>query len=273
MVIDSALPRLLGAADSVLRFDRENEPENHWPGRRLLFLRNVPAFELSPWCGTCPLLFKRLEGANETLSQEELAPRLRAGLHQIDDAIVQLFGALLPRARYRPMLLTISPQLVMPHRTDDYFSGEQVATWGIDSFWGLPEYTQTPYYRTWQTGIDADQHIFEFVVPMVPPTWNTPGAVRDYARVLAESDAPTAVAVSLLDIAQPAVREVDEKYYYAHWGLQHFLLDGHHKLHAAAESGRPVRLLSLLSLDHSLASADDLERVVELRKQQDARRH
>jgi hypothetical protein len=55
--------------------------------------------------------------------------------------------------------------------------------------------------------------------------------------------------------------------YYAHWGLTHFLLDGHHKMHAAAESGRPVQLLSLLSLDGSLATAAEVTTVPRLRSQ------
>jgi hypothetical protein len=49
--------------------------------------------------------------------------------------------------------------------------------------------------------------------------------------------------------------------YDAHWGLTHFLLDGHHKMHPAAESGRPIQLLSLLSVDGSLATPDQTARV------------
>ena len=53
--------------------------------------------------------------------------------------------------------------------------------------------------------------------------------------------------------------------YYTHWGLTHFLLDGHHKMQAAAETGRPLRLLSLLSVDAGLASAEQADRIPVLR--------
>lgn len=53
--------------------------------------------------------------------------------------------------------------------------------------------------------------------------------------------------------------------YYQHWGLTHFLLDGHHKMHAAADTGRPLRLLSLLSVDGSLASPEEIARIPALR--------
>nr|MCW2727147.1 hypothetical protein [Aeromicrobium sp.] len=86
---------------------------------------------------------------------------------------------------------------------------------------------------------------------MLPPAWNDRATVAGYAEKLTTSATPTAVAVSTLDVCQPAMDTASTDYY-AHWGLSHFLLDGHHKMHAAADSGRPIRLLSLLSLDGSL---------------------
>ncbi|WP_405715575.1 hypothetical protein [Streptomyces xanthophaeus] len=53
--------------------------------------------------------------------------------------------------------------------------------------------------------------------------------------------------------------------YFVHWGLTHFLLDSHHKLEAAATAGRPVGLLSLLTLGESLARAEGAARLPALR--------
>ena len=127
----------------------------------------------------------------------------------------------------------------------------------------LPEYPRTPYYRTYETRIDDDAHLFEFVVPMVPPSWNEAGRVAEHAAALAAGAAPTAVAVSILDVCAPAMDDGTD--YYTHWGLTHFLLDGHHKMQAAAETGRPLRLLSLLSVDAGLASAEQADRIPVLR--------
>lgn len=88
---------------------------------------------------------------------------------------------------------------------------------------------------------------------MVPPTWDDRQRVAHFADSLRHSDRPTAVAVSLLDIAQPANTEGPD--YYAHWNLTHFLLDGHHNVHAAAQIGRPLQLLSLLSVDAGLCAS------------------
>lgn len=250
----------LGSPGAILKFGEGDKPGPAWHGRRYLMLANKAAFELSFWCGTCPFLFERLEGANRTLSIEALQGVLSDGLEDFDGAVVEQFGKLLPQGTYLPLLLEIEPRLVSPRGAGDYFSEEQVRHQGIDSFWGLPEYTRTPYYRAADLQLDAEEQFFEFVVPMVPPSWNDLKGVVEQQGLLAASSAPTAVAVSILDVTQPAVSEAPEGHM-THWCLAHFLLDGHHKMQAAAESAKRLRLLTLLSLDFGLAKEDDLRRV------------
>ncbi|MFI0156384.1 hypothetical protein [Streptomyces lydicus] len=74
------------------------------------------------------------------------------------------------------------------------------------------------------------------------------------------------MAVSTLDLCSPAL-DLHSTDYHGHWGLTHFLLDGHHKLAAAASAGAPVQLLSLLALGESLAEPADHRRLATLRSQ------
>ncbi|XUL94084.1 hypothetical protein ACQ86D_09890 [Streptomyces galilaeus] len=258
------------ASEARLRFEAERREDGGGPGRRLLVVDGEPAFELSFWCGTCPLLFRRLKTAKRTLSLEAVRERLTGTPADsgdggvIEDGVIEVFGALLPEGAYLPMLLRVEPRLVVPGQEGDYFSGEQVASWGIDQFWGLPEYPQTPYYRTFETAVDASAHLYEFVVPMVPPTWNTRERVEEYVELMGRGAVPTAVAVSTLDVCEPAGAFGEDQS--RHWGLTHFLLDGHHKLEAAATAGHPVRLLSLLALKEGLATAEDCARLPDLRR-------
>ncbi|MDX2597400.1 hypothetical protein PV343_34880 [Streptomyces sp. WI03-4A] len=232
----------------------------------MLTVDGEPAFELSFWCGTCPFLFRRLETGRQTLSLEGVRERLTGAPADPDEGgVIGAFGALLPEGEYLPVLLQVEPRLVVPGQDGDYFRDEQVATWGLDQFWGLPEYPHTPYYRTFETAVDATAHLYEFVVPMVPPTWNTRDRVEEYVELMGGGTVPTAVAVSTLDVCEPAVGQPAD--HYRHWGLTHFLLDGHHKLEAAATAGHPVRLLSLLALAEGLAESEDYGRLPALRTQ------
>jgi hypothetical protein len=231
--------------------------------KRLMLLDERPAFELSFWCGTCPFLFERLEGANGTLSLDALSDRLARGVLDLDAEVIDRFAALLPADDHVPLLLEIAPRLVRPSQPGDYFGEEQVATWGIDRFWDLPENPHTPYYRTFETTVADDARLYEFVVPMVPPSWNDAARVAAHGAALEASAAPTAVALSTLDVCAPAVEQGPD--WHVHCCLTHFLLDGHHKLQAAAERGLPLRLLALVAVGSSLATAEDVARLPDLR--------
>ncbi|WP_127507104.1 hypothetical protein [Actinoplanes solisilvae] len=247
--------RALGDADRPrLRFSAALDQADP---RRLLFVDEKPAFELSYWCGICQILFQRQEGSTETFTAD-------------GDDPIEAFGALLPRGDYQPMRLELRPRLVHPSSPGDYFAEEQVDTWGLDSFWGLPVYPRTPYYRTFETAVGADAHFYEFVVPMVPPSWNERAQVEKYIADLDAGQSLSGVAVSVLDVSEPATAEGAD--HHTHWALTHFLLDGHHRFQAAAETGHPVRLLSLLSADNGLAGSAELARVPVLRSQAAAAR-
>ena len=276
MLLATAPINRLGVDESRarLRFGEGPKPAGSWVGRRLIWIdgSDQPAFELSYWCGTCPFLFQRLDGVAGTLSIAALTEKLANGLDHIDPAVVDAFAELLPAGVYLPMLLRISPTLVHPGGEHDYFTHEQVSTWGINEAEGAPQNPRTPYYRTFATRVDDQTHLYEFVVPMVPPAWNDQNRVDTYRDTLTHTSTPTAVAVSTLDISQPAMVPTEGSDYYAHWALTHFLLDGHHKMQAAAATGHALHLLTLVSIDASLAQQADVERLPHLLRQDNTTR-
>jgi hypothetical protein len=221
----------------------------------------VPVFELNLWCGTCPALFRKLaepDAADLGLANE----LLNAGLQAIDDRVLGVYGKVLPESEYTVFLLEVTPRLVEPGTRSDYFSHEQVATWGVDPVAGSPGDPGTPYYRTFEAPAGGNRHLYEFVVPMVPPAWNSKARIAEYSAAPATEPA-TAVTYSLLDVLQPAMDEGED--YYQHWVLSHFLLDGHHKIEAAARDRRPIRVLTLVDERVSIAAPEDLTAMVETR--------
>lgn len=251
-----AEPIELGSPQARLSFGG-SEDTGSGAGGRYLRIDGRNAYELSFSCGTCALLFQRQNGAVETFSPMRLSERLTEGLTGIEHDLVLMLDTVLPPDRYVPLLMESRPVLVHPMRDGDYFANEQLEHRGPNHFTGLPEFPRTRYYRggTWR--LDSTTTLFEFVVPMVPPHWNDPDRVRQFEALLGAGERPTALALSLLDVTQPA--DSDE----AHWGLLHFLVDGHHKTQAAAEADTPIRLLSLVASNASLATADELDRALD----------
>ncbi|MBK8459427.1 MAG: hypothetical protein IPL43_03800 [Micropruina sp.] len=193
---------------------------------------------------------------------------LSTGLDMISDDVVSVYEKVLPESTYTILLQEVVPRLVEPGSDGDYFTHEQVRTWGVDPVLGAPEDPGTEYYRTFECPVGLDGHLYEIVVPMVPPSWNSTDRVAQYEA--AGNHGATAVGYCLLDTLQPAIDESED--YYQHSVLTHFLLDGHNKMEAAARQGTPIRLLSFLDERISISSMAEVQTVIQsLSRPQQAR--
>lgn len=248
-------------SQSLLAFESTgNEPGKLWD--RFLTVDGKPAYHIGNVCGTCAFFFERLEGANQSISAAEVSDNLRRGLKNIDDSMLGKIKPILPEGDYVASLQEVVPDRVLPGSGSDYFANEQVALWGIDGFWNLPHHTKTEYYRSRIKDLGDRKKLFEFIVPMFPGNWLKANEVEGYKNAMASGQKPTALGLSVLDIKQPATWE-GEPDVTEHWCLAHYLLDGHHKMFAASEVGKPVTLLSFLSLRESLAPEGNVTRLID----------
>jgi hypothetical protein len=229
---------------------------------RFITLDGKKAYHIGNICGTCAFVFERLPGANDKLSPTELSARLKDGLTEIGEDVVRTAMAVLPAGGYNVLLLNCAPRLVLPAKDGDYFFEEQVALWGIDGFWGLPHYTKTEYYRTDLVKMSNRRGLFEFVVPMFPKNYLHKEAISSYRNALSQGVVPTALAVSILDVKQPANWDGDPDFT-EHWCLSHYLLDGHHKVFAAYELGKPVSILSFLAFEKGISTPEQVAEAIQ----------
>lgn len=230
---------------------------------RYLTLEGEQAYFIGGACDTCAFVFERMGGANHNVSPVEVADALRAGLRRADPGLVASAGNVLPGGNYRVSLLEITPTLVTPGTERDYFANEQVELWDKDAFWDLPHHPKTEYYRTPPVPLGEGKRFFEFVVPMFPKRWLSEKTLTAYADRLDAAEKPTALAVSVLDVRGPATREEGPEVT-EHWCLAHYLLDGHHKTYAASLARKPITLLSFLATAESVATEDNVDRILEV---------
>jgi hypothetical protein len=106
------------------------------------------------------------------------------------------------------------------------------------------------------------RQFFEFLVPLLPSSRLDQETVDGYGQRLRGGERPTALAIFVLDVKQPADWEGDPAVT-EHWCLAHYLLDRHHKALAAAREQRPLRLLSFLSHDEGVSREDDVDVVLD----------
>lgn len=234
----------------------------NWPEwDRFITLDGKRAHHIGNICGTCPFLFERLEGANDKVSPSGLSNGFRNGITSIDQKVIDAAMSILPIGAYKALLLSCIPRFIRPAGKGDYFFAEQIQLWGVDGFWGVPHYARNEYYRTEMSKIGDRGALFEFVVPMFPKRYLHEATIRSYDSILNRSTTPTALAVSILDVKEPAVGNGDSEIT-THWCLAHYLLDGHHKMCAAANAGKPISILSFLAIEKGVSSPEQIAEVL-----------
>ena len=254
-----AMHRTIESSNSTVNILTPNE----WV--RELHINGTKAYEIGPTCDTCEFLFERNGTAPNRDFHSCVPHELRAGVTDLTDELTRAISTVMPVGDYNVGLHRVFPSLVTPNDPDDYFSNEQVTLWGLNRYYGLPNYPRTKYYRTLTKPLGNKSLFFEFIVPLFPPHWLDEDVVKEYQERLLGGDEPTALAISVLDIRSPEPdfgelpSDID-----THWCLAHYLLDGHNKVFAASQTDRPITLISYLSVDHSVASLEQIQRVLDV---------
>jgi hypothetical protein len=234
----------------------------HWEvWNRYIAIDGKNAFQIGNLCGTCSFFFERLHGAYRTINVVDVVDRLAAGVTTLNRHLVEKIQTIMPDGKYMVLLTRVMPNLIRPLDPHDYFANDQIDLWGVDPFRGLPHDPKTEYYRL-STRLCQDRSAFyEFLIPIFPQSRLHQDRIASYISDLQSGHAPTAIALSVLDVKQPAVWDTQPAIT-SHWCLAHYLLDGHHKVVAASKSGLPLTLLTFLAIEEGVSSGEQVEQLV-----------
>jgi hypothetical protein len=134
-------------SQSIIGFNyKGNGSSKIWD--RFLLIENKPAYHIGNVCGTCNFFFERMEGANKSVSIDEMRKDLQSGISNLESTTIENFKKILPKGSYYYGILEINPYKVSLGEKTDYFANEQIKTWGVDGFWNLPHYPKIEYYRS-----------------------------------------------------------------------------------------------------------------------------
>jgi hypothetical protein len=233
-----------------------------------VLIRGERVFEFGCPCGTCGILFRKVSAPAHRVSDSEAFELLGTLDSLPPDEMLRRLARILQPGSYHPAILEGTVRLVEPGAPDDYFASDVVRLSGPDY-----ENPRTPYYRfgtefEWgrRTGRTTSPHkalITAVIMPLHDPSQLDRERVAYWLRQGDAGTLLTAFAVAVIDNQSPAMAPADNSYSYEEQFLfTNCLLDGHHRVQAAAESGRTVRILSLLARESSLVATDDISPVV-----------
>jgi hypothetical protein len=168
-----------------------------------------------------------------------------------DRKTLATIGKVLAPGRYSVMLVRLTPRLAIPGDESDYFAREAVDTWGLDPYFGVAHSPHTPYYRLGSQPLGDVPYGGRRLgvvlgVPLYPPLMLDPEVVGSYREALrTNSSRPTVLALGLVADRGPATWHTQPDYT-RHLVVTLYILDGHHKIAAAAQVALAVQFLGRL---------------------------
>jgi hypothetical protein len=209
----------------VLNFELSTQEPTR-TSSRFLTVHGQRVFDLGILCETCSFLYTRLSQISLPLQPGELSSLLSDGLKSVDNDIIKTVEKLLPSGQYAVGLITLLPEFVKHLGYVGYGSVEET------------------FYLAGTDKVDEHGEIQQAIVPLFSSESLKKDIVEKYKRRLEEGAKPTALAISI----------AEGKHMMSGGGydapdcisLMHFLIDGHHKIHAASQTGQPITLLSFL---------------------------
>ena len=254
-LIDTASAEVKSSS-SPLEF--ETAGGGSWPQwYRYLKLNGERAYEIGNVCNTCAFFFERLDGANAEVDVGQLANILEAGVQTLNKRLKLSLAQMMPRGSYQVLLLQSNAQRVEPGASGDYFMEEQARDWPPETIDDeQPHSPKGVYYRLGTQRISPSAMLYEFAIPMLARDDLSSERLSHYCDVLGTHAQPTVVALSVLDVKSHYDGDTD------HYCLAHYILDGHHKIEAAAMTGRTIGLASFLAVKQGVSSAEQIAEVI-----------
>ena len=85
-----------------------------------------------------------------------------------------------------------------------------------------------------------------------------------YKNEILSGKKPTAVSLSVLDIKEPSTYPDEDTFpeITQHWCIANYLIDGHHKIKAAAELNAEITLLAFFATDKGVSTEDEIKELL-----------
>ena len=232
---------------------------------RFISVNGENIYHIGNICGTCIFFFEKLKDKDKIINPRIEIDKLNNGLTSIDSSVIENLKRIIPSGNYELNLRTINPRYVYKGKNDDYFVHEQVKLWGVA--WGndgdlfLP---MTDYYRGKNEIFGQDKEYFDFYIPLTSLDLLDSKRVNFYKNEILSGKKPTAVSLSVLDIKEPSTYPDEDTFpeITQHWCIANYLIDGHHKIKAAAELNAEITLLAFFATDKGVSTEEEIKELL-----------
>lgn len=203
---------------------------------RELCINQKSIFSYGPNCETCQFFIEQCNSVDSSITINEIRQVLNTDVSDIPKNLIDSIKTILPNNIYGISFRDIKPTVFSNH---EYQLSKEL------TLYELCKKDITKMVNESKNDNEKDKYkelIFhEYILPIQKNTFLNDQTIKSYEKLLTEQKTPCAIAISVLEIHG---RD--------HWYdifLLHFLLDGHHKMQAAANIHSSIKLLSFIKCD------------------------
>ena len=223
---------------------------------RFLLYDNEQLFHIGNICGTCAFFFRQIKTDMTTsYTIENIRAEMNSGINKLNDELIKELSTLMPVGEYEILLLEIRPFMTRFNGDGDYFVEEQSKLWDSMS---ESEDKGAFYYRGTDSRINETEKLYEFFIPLYQPNCFDESRIEYYQKLIRNGEKPTALALGVVDSKECVYCDLPEDGIVCHWSFANYLLDGHHKIQAAAREKKPITLISFIAKDYTWQVIDEL---------------
>lgn len=232
---------------------------------RFISVNGENIYHIGNICGTCIFFFEKLKDKDKIVNPRIEIDKLNNGITSIDSNVIEIFKKLIPSGDYELNLRTIRPRYINFGKDEDYFANEQVELWGDNCGNDGDLFSpRTNYYRRINEKFSENKEYFDFYIPLTSLDLLDSNRVNFYKNEILSGKKPTAVSLTVLDIKEPSTYPDEDTFpeITQHWCIANYLIDGHHKIKAAAELNAEITLLAFFATDKGVSTEDEIKELL-----------
>jgi len=223
--------------DSKISFCAPRDKSGPWKGyswSREMFLDGKKMFEYGPNCETCEFYMKQVGNTVSSVTIDSVRDRLNSDVTELSDDLVFPLSTIPPAGTYGVVLREVMPVF---DAQPDFYAAEDTVPYLVNS----KEISKAVN----ESGMDGEGYKYgritakEYILPMRKNSGLDGKRISHYEN-MPPGNSPCAVSLSFLEMHGRGDYDIF---------MLHFLLDGHHKIEAAANMKKPVKLLSFISCE------------------------
>ena len=201
---------------------------------RELCINKQSIFSYGPNCETCEFIINKCNHFSSSITVNELRDILNHHVEELSGNIINQIQTILPNGTFGVIQRNVKPKI---SSNDDFNFSKDYTYYEINKI----NIAQMVNISKLENYTYQELNVNEYILPIQENIYFNENVIKQYEQMVLKQNTPCAIAISIL--------EIHGRDNWFTINLLHFILDGHHKIRAAANTNSSIKLLSFINCE------------------------